>query len=49
MQVRGEESPTCGHVLAGLVGVHGAMAYGYGLHCPLWLNDAGAGEELVDR
>lgn len=38
-------------MLAGLVGVHGAMAYGYGrrLHCPLWLNDTSAGEKLVDR
>lgn len=39
---------TCIEVLAGFVGVHGAMA-GWRLHCPLWLDDSGPGEELVDR
>lgn len=39
---------TCIEVLAGFVGVHRAVA-GWRLHCPLWLDDSGAGEELVDR
>lgn len=38
---------TCVEVLAGFVGVHGAVADGR-LHCPLWLDYAGAGKKLVD-
>lgn len=34
-------------MLAGFVGVHGAMA-DQGLHCPLWRDHSGSGEELVD-
>ena len=38
---------TCVEVLAGFVGVHGAMT-NRRLHCPLWLDYTGAGKELVD-
>lgn len=38
---------TCVEVLAGFVGVHGAMT-NRRLHRPLWLDYAGAGKKLVD-
>ena len=38
---------TCINVLAGFVGVHGAVT-NRRLHCPLWLDDSSAGKELVD-
>lgn len=38
---------SCVEVLAGFVGVHGAMA-NRRLHCPLWLDYTGAGKKLVD-
>lgn len=39
---------SCVMVLAGFVGVHGAMT-NRRLHCPLWLDYTGAGKKLVDR
>lgn len=38
---------SCVMVLAGFVGVHGAMT-NRRLHCPLWLDYTGAGKKLVD-
>ncbi len=38
---------TCVDVLAGFVGMHGAMT-NRGLHCPLWLDYTSAGKKLID-
>lgn len=38
---------SCVEVLAGFVGVHGAMT-NRRLHCPLWLDYTGAGKKLID-
>lgn len=48
MQQNGEEEGfTCVKVLAGFVGVHGAMT-NRGLYCSQWRDYACAGKELVD-